>query len=127
MAHLDVVCAVALENGHVFLAKRKPGGPHGGLWEFPGGKVETGETPEAALAREIQEELAVGIVIGDRLLPVTDGRIDLLPMRVSFRGTPVALEAEAIGWYSLQAAEKLPMPPCDHRILIRLIQRENPV
>ena len=59
-----VVAAVIERDGAVLLARRKPGGPHGGLWEFPGGKVERGELPEQALARELYEEFGVAAEVG---------------------------------------------------------------
>ena len=125
MAGIAVVCAVALRNGTVFLAKRREGGPHGGLWEFPGGKIEPGESAERALAREIQEEHGVGIELGEKLLPITDGRIELLPFLVTFQHPPQCLEAQAIQWLPLSDAQDLPMPPCDRRILLRLMERES--
>lgn len=65
-----VVAAVIMHQGKVFCAKRPPGKVLGGLWEFPGGKVEPGETLEEALHREIQEELGLGITIQEPLLTV---------------------------------------------------------
>ena len=56
---LVVACALIDADGRVLLAKRPAGRPLAGLWEFPGGKVEKGETPEAALIRELEEELAI--------------------------------------------------------------------
>lgn len=54
---IHVVAGIIVEQERVFIAKRNPGGPAGGMWEFPGGKVDPGERPEVALARELQEEL----------------------------------------------------------------------
>ena len=124
MAGIPVVCAVALDEGEVFLAKRPEGGRHGGLWEFPGGKVESGETGRNALIREIREEHGVDILVGDKLLPITDGQIELLPFLVTFKTSPKCLEAQAIQWVTLSDARELPMPPCDRRILLRLIERQ---
>jgi mutator protein MutT len=61
---LHVVAAAIRRDGLYLIGKRMPGGSAGGLWEFPGGKVEVGESPEAALVREIREELAVEIGVG---------------------------------------------------------------
>ena len=66
---LVVACALIDADGRVLLAKRPPGRPLAGLWEFPGGKVEPGETPEAALIRELDEELAIRIA-GKCLAPL---------------------------------------------------------
>lgn len=64
---LHVVAAVILRDGHILAAKRLEGGPSGLKWEFPGGKVESGETPRAALQREILEELGLEVTVGDEL------------------------------------------------------------
>lgn len=65
---IQVVGAVIVRHGEVLCARRGPGGTTGGLWEFPGGKIEPGETPKAALVREIREELGCEIEVGE---PVT--------------------------------------------------------
>ena len=72
MARLVLVAAVALidPEGRVLLARRPPGKPMEGLWEFPGGKVDPGETPEAALIRELEEELGIQ-TWGSCLAPLT--------------------------------------------------------
>jgi 8-oxo-dGTP diphosphatase len=62
---LQVAAALILEHGTVLLARKKPGKPNGGMWEFPGGKVEAGEEPRACLVREIAEELGVKIEAGE--------------------------------------------------------------
>jgi 8-oxo-dGTP diphosphatase len=59
-----VVAAAIVSEGRCLIGRRPPGGSAGELWEFPGGKVEPGESPEAALVREIQEELGVAIEVG---------------------------------------------------------------
>ena len=99
---------------------------HGGLWEFPGGKVDPGETPPAALIREVTEEL--GITVRERdLEPVTfaqgpafrgDQQIVILLYRCSrCQGEPRALEGGAIAWFNLDEARALPKPPLDHSLL----------
>lgn len=72
-----VVGAVLERGGRLFLARRSHGGPHGGRWELPGGKVEAGEAPECALERELREELLVEARVGallDESAFVVDGR-----------------------------------------------------
>ncbi len=101
---IDVVCGVIRNPAGEFLACQRPAGKHlSGLWEFPGGKVDTGESPEAALVRELREELAVEVETGEALAPVVwhyaDRSIRLLPLycRIS-QGEPRALEHAALRW-----------------------------
>ncbi|MBC9928626.1 MULTISPECIES: (deoxy)nucleoside triphosphate pyrophosphohydrolase [unclassified Leucobacter] len=67
MTRIEVVGAVIVRGGLVLCAQRGPGGSQAGRWEFPGGKVESGEPPRAALAREIVEELGAAVTVGDRI------------------------------------------------------------
>jgi 8-oxo-dGTP diphosphatase len=66
-----VVGAVIVNDGRVLAAQRRPGGSLPGAWEFPGGKIETGESPQEALAREIREELKVDVNVGSEILSTT--------------------------------------------------------
>ncbi|MBA1835518.1 (deoxy)nucleoside triphosphate pyrophosphohydrolase [Corynebacterium wankanglinii] len=68
---IEVVGAVLVEDGRVFAAKRGPGKSMAGYWEFPGGKIEPGETPQAALARELREELGIDVIVGPFLVSAT--------------------------------------------------------
>lgn len=69
--HIEVVGAIIVDRGLVFAAQRGPEGALPGMWEFPGGKVEAGETPRSALAREIDEELACKVHVGERVTTTT--------------------------------------------------------
>jgi 8-oxo-dGTP diphosphatase len=66
-----VAAAVIRREGKILVARRAPGKKHAGLWEFPGGKLEEGETPEQGLAREIREELGVEVAVGRELARAT--------------------------------------------------------
>jgi len=123
---LILVAAVALvdADGHVLLARRPAHKEHGGLWEFPGGKVEMGETPEAALIRELREEL--GIDVPARCLaPLTFAshayeRYHLLmPLYIcrNWEGEPQPLEGQALAWVRASALRDYPMPPADEPII----------
>lgn len=101
---IDVVCGVIEDGEGKYLACLRPQGKHlGGLWEFPGGKVDPGESPETALVRELSEELGVEVVVGRALVPVEwtydRGRIRLLPFICHLlKGHPQALEHEDLIW-----------------------------
>lgn len=118
---LPVVAAALVDGmGRVCLQQRPANKSLGGLWEFPGGKIERGESPEAALIRELYEELAItvdraalepaGFATGS--LP---GRHLLLLLYVvrDWTGTPVPLEADGLIWCEPAAMAARPMPPAD--------------
>jgi 8-oxo-dGTP diphosphatase len=121
LPYLAVVAAALIRaDGRVLLQQRAPGRSMAGLWEFPGGKIETGETPEAALVREIDEELGISIDIDD-LAPVafaSQGLGDrhlvlLLYTARRWSGEPQPLDASALDWVGVGAMRTLPMPPAD--------------
>ena len=126
---LVLVVAVALIDidGRVLLAQRPEGKHLAGLWEFPGGKVHDGETLEAAVVRELHEELAVDIT-ESCLAPFTcashaydDFRL-LMPLYVCrvWKGTPIPLEGQALRWVRPLAMASLPMPPADAPLVAML-------
>jgi len=121
-----VVAAVIRDLSGRILLTRRPRGTHmGGLWEFPGGKVEDGEAPEDGLSRELAEEIGVKAEIGD---PVTFAvhsepgmRILLLFYSVSLSASrPEALEGQKIAWVDPRELSRYPMPPADAGIIRRL-------
>jgi 8-oxo-dGTP diphosphatase len=117
-----LVSAVAMidVDGRVLICQRPKGKQLGGLWEFPGGKVEPGETPEQALIRELKEELNVTITEAC-LAPFVfashayDSFHLLMPLYLCRRwdGFVVALEHEALAWVKPDALSNYPMPPAD--------------
>jgi 8-oxo-dGTP diphosphatase len=117
-----LVAAAALvdSDGRVLIARRPEGKAMAGLWEFPGGKVDAGETPEAALVRELREELAIE-TRGSCLAPVafaSHGYDDfhlLMPVfacRV-WEGVPQPREGQALAWVAPARLADYPMPPAD--------------
>jgi 8-oxo-dGTP diphosphatase len=100
---IDVTAAILVENGKVLIACRRPGASRAGLWEFPGGKVRPGETPEACLRREIREELgidiAVGKFVGESIHAYEDQSIRLLAYLARIEaGAPVLKDHAAVHW-----------------------------
>ncbi|HEU0100503.1 MAG TPA: (deoxy)nucleoside triphosphate pyrophosphohydrolase [Allosphingosinicella sp.] len=127
---LTVVAAALVDGeGRVLLQKRSPGRAMAGLWEFPGGKVEPGERPEAALARELEEELGIRVEVA-ALSPAAFASADnqgrhmllLLYLCREWRGEPRALDAAELRWLRPDAMGALPMPPADEP-LIALLER----
>jgi 8-oxo-dGTP diphosphatase len=124
-----LVAAVALidADGRVLLARRPEGKPMAALWEFPGGKVEPGETPEAALVRELAEELAIDIT-ESCLAPLTfashayDDFHLLMPLYVArvWKGLVTAREGQALKWAWPRDMADLPMPPADQPLVALL-------
>lgn len=121
-----LVVAVALidTQGRVLLARRPEGKKMAGLWEFPGGKLEAGETPEAGLARELREELGIETNPRD-FAPFVfashayDSFHLLMPVFLCRRwqGTPVAREGQKLAWVAPENLVEYPMPPADRPLI----------
>ena len=124
-----LVAAVALFDidGRVLIAQRPEGKSMAGLWEFPGGKVEAGETPEQALIRELREEIAVDTV-ESCLAPFTfashtyDDFHLLMPLFVcrKWTGTVTPMEGQKIKWVMPAQLRDYPMPPADKPLIAML-------
>lgn len=117
---LVAACALVDPDNRILVARRPPGKPMAGLWEFPGGKLLPGETPEACLVRELAEELGV-LVEPPCLAPLTfashayEAFHLLMPLYVCrvWAGEPASREGQAIRWLRPRALRELPMPPAD--------------
>ena len=124
---LIVVAAALVDPAGRVLVQRRAAGVHRGLWEFPGGKVESGETIENALCRELAEELAVHVGPA-ALIPAgfshgNAGGRDLLLLLYLVRdwtGEPRPLAAEALAWHVPRDLAALPMPPADRPLVAAL-------
>jgi 8-oxo-dGTP diphosphatase len=128
------VVAGALDdgNGRLLMHRRPEGKHHAGLWEFPGGKVEAGEMPAAALVRELAEELGI-VCDSNDLAPcgfaetgaqrASSPALVLLLYRLArWQGEPQALEGGAVGWFTPDEIAALPKPPLDAELAARLFQ-----
>jgi 8-oxo-dGTP diphosphatase len=120
-----VAAVIQRDDGRFLLSRRAPGSHLGGLWEFPGGAVEDGETPGAALQRELLEELGVEVEVGE---PVTfafnrDRQRDVVLLffkaRIT-RGVVIGREGQEVEWFAPAELPLLPMPPADARLIAKL-------
>jgi mutator protein MutT len=115
---LHVVAGVIVKNRRILLARRLPGGAHGGLWELPGGKVEEGEKPEEALRRELREELGIAVRVHGPVLetlhayPHRTIRLAAYWCRIA-AGEPRPLECAEIAWVFPAEMDPYPMPEAD--------------
>ena len=124
---LVVACALVDIDRRVLLARRPKGKPMAGLWEFPGGKVEKGESPEAAIIRELDEELGIETKQAC-LAPLTfashlyENFHLLMPLYVcrKWHGTAVARQHSELKWVRPVAMRNYPMPPADEPLIAHL-------
>ena len=127
-----VAAAITREDGCLLMRQRPAGKHHGGLWEFPGGKVEAHETPAFALVREVEEELGLLLdpaalspaafaesTAGDAAAPI----VILLYRAAGWRGEPVAREGGDWGWFSTREVARLAKPPLDVDLFGQLVAR----
>jgi 8-oxo-dGTP diphosphatase len=120
-----VVTAAVVERKGAYLVTRRPRGTHlEGLWEFPGGKCEDGESHERCLVRELREELGCDAVIGAKLFEVAhvypERTVELHFFRCQLRGQPQSLLGQEIRWVDRTELRTLDFPPADEE-LIRML------
>ena len=132
MAHINVIlvvaCALVDADKRVLIAQRPPGKALAGLWEFPGGKIEAGERPEATLIRELHEE--IGITVKEACLaPLTfashayDDFHLLMPLYICRRwdGEVIAREGQKLAWVKSNKLREYEMPPADVPLIAHLM------
>jgi mutator protein MutT len=127
---MKVAAAVIESEAGVLITRRKAGGRFGGLWEFPGGKVEPGESPPAALVREIREELGLTVEVGEPLgvFPYreAEGDLEILAFRASVKGGEVALvDHDLFLWARIRDLDPSGFAPADIPI-VELVRGGRP-
>jgi mutator protein MutT len=130
MNAIDVAAGLLFRNGKLLLAQRHPQAHLGGLWEFPGGKREPGESCAECLRRELNEELGVEVEVLDLVQAVThdypDKRVHLELYRCRLtRGEPRALDGPAIRWVSRDELSQYEFPPADAQLLRTLLDADT--
>ena len=124
------VAVIWNEQGKILIDKRRQNGLMGGLWEFPGGKIEPGETVEACIKREIQEELGIEVRVGDRLI-VIDHVYSQFGVTLTVHhchlesGEPQPLECDEIRWVSLDELDEYSFPQANIQIINALREIKN--
>ena len=121
---VEVVAAVIERDGKVLIARRRAGTHLAGLWEFPGGKREPGETLEEALGRELVEELATPGIVGELIETVKwsypDKRVQLHFFRCNLKEEPRPLEGQEIAWVARADLPRYEFPAADAALIERL-------
>ncbi len=125
---LHVAVGVILRDGHILLALRNSKQHQGGKWEFPGGKVEPGETVQQALARELHEEVAINITASSALMqleysyPEKTVLLDIYLVS-GFNGEPHGREGQPLRWASIAELSDIAFPDANQPIVARLQQQ----
>ena len=124
------VVAAIIQRNESFLVTRRPAGAHlAGMWEFPGGKIDTGEGHAAALQREIREELGADVDVGELTYHTThrypDRNVALFFYRCSLSGDPRPLLGQEMRWVQRSDLASLVFPPADTELIERLIKGES--
>lgn len=124
-----VLAAVIERDGRILVTRRLRNTHLGGLWEFPGGKCDPGESHEACLARELREELGVESRIGEEML-VTEHAYPDRTVRLHFReceiqGDPQPLLGQQMKWVNRQELAALDLPAADHQLIDQLCRRDR--
>jgi len=118
-----VTAAVIRDQDDRILLARRPAGSHmGGLWEFPGGKVQPGESPTAALVRELDEELGIRAEVGDLITTAVHSEPGLRIVLQFFAaritaGTPRPREGQEVAWVAVRDLDRYPTPPADAELV----------
>lgn len=115
------------QQGQILIDRRRPTGVLGGFWEFPGGKIETGETVEECIKREIWEELGIVIEVGKHLITIahtyTHLNVTLIVHHCQYiEGVPQPIECDEIRWVNLEELDEFNFPKANFQIIAALRQ-----
>lgn len=121
------VAVIWNEAGQILIDKRREQGLHGGFWEFPGGKIEPGETIEACIKREIMEELGIVIEVGESLMTIEH---DYTKFTITLNvhhcrhvsGEPQTIECDEIRWVTLDEIDQFTFPKANEQIIAALLE-----
>jgi A/G-specific adenine glycosylase len=124
------VAVIWNDRGEVLIDRRKAEGLLGGMWEFPGGKIEPGETVQDCIKREIQEELAIDIAVGEHLISVDHAyshfKVSLQVHHCQYLGgEPQPIECDEIRWVTLDQLDQFPFPKANS-VIIEALQAQSP-
>jgi len=127
--HLDVVAALFRKDGKILLCQRYDDDDFGGLWEFPGGKIEEGESSVQAVVREMKEELGLNCEVGNFVDKFSDEnetlRIDIFLYRIdSYVGKMQCIECQDFKWVTLKESKTMNLAPADIKIVKYLMDRK---
>ena len=122
MKTVHVAVGVVLDGDKVFVCKRAADAHQGNLWEFPGGKIEPGESLEECVHREIREELGIEIAVNDRLITIehayTHFKVTLNVFNCTYlSGTPQPIECDEVKWVTLEDIDSYPFPKANSQII----------
>lgn len=125
MSPLDVAAGLVFDGGRLLITQRPPGGHLAGLWEFPGGKLESGESWEQALQRELREELGIEVAVGREFCRVQHAypervvRLRFFVCRIA-SGTPMPIGCSAVAWVGPDGLGQFEFPEADRQLLEQL-------
>ena len=121
-----VTAAIVEDHGRYFVTRRLKGAHLEGLWEFPGGKIEAGESLEDGLRRELKEELGIEVAVGEEVFTVTHGyedrSVELHFLACRFLNAPVPLLGQEMRWVPREELKSLEFPPADAELIALLRQ-----
>ena len=124
--HLVVTAAILERNGRILVTRRHPGTHLEGVWEFPGGKCEPGETLAQCLARELEEELGIAATIGPEVFTTShaydDRVVELHFMACASDDEPKPLLGQEMQWVARAQLQALEFPPADAELIARLMR-----